>query len=59
MTTCKSVLAIFILLTNSKVIAVVSIALSGILFNKLFLPLTITVVVIVLYNKVLSTYILT
>jgi hypothetical protein len=59
MTTCKSVLAIFILLTNPKVIAVVSIALSGILFNKLFLPLTITVVVIVLYNKVLSTYILT
>jgi hypothetical protein len=45
--------------TNLKVIAVVSITLGGILFNKLFLPSTVTVVVIVLYSEVFSTYILT
>jgi hypothetical protein len=58
MTTCESMLAIFILPTNSKVVAVVSIALSNILFNKLFLPSTVTVVVIVLHGEVFSTYIL-
>jgi hypothetical protein len=52
------VLAILVLPTNLKVIAIVSITLGSILFNKLFLPSTITVVVIVLYSKVLSTYIL-
>jgi hypothetical protein len=45
-------------LTDPKVIAVVNIALSGILFNKLFLPSTVTVVVIILHSEVPSTYIL-
>jgi hypothetical protein len=58
MTTCKSVLAILISPTNFKVVAIVSSTLGGILFNKLFLPSTITVVVIMLYNKVSSIYIL-
>jgi hypothetical protein len=58
-TTYKSILAIFVSPTNFKVIAIVGIALGSILFNKLFLPSTITVVVIVLYSKVPSTYILT
>jgi hypothetical protein len=44
--------------TNPKVIAVVSVVLGGILFNKLFLPSTVTVVVIVLHREVLGTYIL-
>jgi hypothetical protein len=56
MTICKSILAILVLLTNSKVVTIVS-TLGGILFNKLFLPSTITVVVIVLYSKVSSIYI--
>jgi hypothetical protein len=58
MTTCKSVLVILVLPINPKVVAIVSIALGSILFNKLFFPSTITVVVIILYNKVSSTYIL-
>jgi hypothetical protein len=58
MTTCQSVLAILISPTNFKVVAIVSSTLGGILFNKLFLPSTITVVVIMLYNKVSSIYIL-
>jgi hypothetical protein len=58
MTTCESVLAILVLPTDFKVITVVGVALGGILFNKLFLPFTITVVVIVLYGEVFSTYIL-
>jgi hypothetical protein len=58
MTTCKSVLAILISPTNFKVVAIVSSTLGGILFNKLFLPSTITVVVIMLYSKVSSIYIL-
>jgi hypothetical protein len=57
MTTCESVLAMFVSPTNPKIIAVVSIVLGGILFNKLFLPSTITVVVIILYSEVFSTYI--
>jgi hypothetical protein len=59
MTTCKSMLAMLVSPTDPKVIAVVSVALGGILFNKLFLPSTVTVVVIILYSKVPSTYILT
>jgi hypothetical protein len=51
-------LAILVLPTNPKVIAVVNIVLGGILFNKLFLPSTVTVVVIILYSEVLGTYIL-
>jgi hypothetical protein len=43
---------------NLKVVTVVSITLSGILFNLIFLPFTVTMVVIILYNKVSSTYIL-
>jgi hypothetical protein len=57
MTTYKSVSAILVSPTNSKVVAIVSI-LGGIFFNKLFLPFTITMVVIVLYSEVSSTYIL-
>jgi hypothetical protein len=56
MTTCKSMLAILILPTNFKVVACVSTVLSAII-NKLFLPFTVTVVVIVLYSKVFSIYI--
>jgi hypothetical protein len=52
------VLAILISPTNSKVVAIVNITLGSILFNKLFLPSTITVVVIMLYSEVSSTYIL-
>jgi hypothetical protein len=52
-------LAILVLPTNPKVVAVVGIALGSILFNKLFLPSTVTVVVIILYSKVTSTYIST
>jgi hypothetical protein len=52
------VLVIFISPINPKVVTVVSIALGGILFNKLFLPFTVTMVVIVLYSEVSSTYIL-
>jgi hypothetical protein len=35
-TTCKSILAIFVLPTNPKVVAVVSTALGTILFNLIF-----------------------
>jgi hypothetical protein len=55
MTIYESVLAIFISLTNLKVIAVVSTIL-GAIINLIFLPSTVTVVVIVLYSKVFSTY---
>jgi hypothetical protein len=54
MTTYKSILAIFILPTNPKVIAVVNTILSAI--NLIFLPFTITLVVIVLYSEVSNTY---
>jgi hypothetical protein len=57
MTTYKSVLAIFVSPTNPKVVTVVSVILSAII-DLIFLPSTITVVVIVLYSKVTSTYIL-
>jgi hypothetical protein len=55
MTICESVLAIFILPTNLKVVAVVN-AILGTIINLVFLPFTITLVVIVLYSKVSSTY---
>jgi hypothetical protein len=55
----KSILAILVSPTNPKVITIIDITLGGILFNKLFLPSTITVVVIILYSEVFSTYILT
>jgi hypothetical protein len=49
MTICESVLAILVSPTNPEVVAIVGIILGGILFNELFLPSTITVVVIVLH----------
>jgi hypothetical protein len=58
MTIYKSVLAILVSPTNPKVIAIVGIIL-GAIINLIFLPSTITVVVIVLHSKVFSTYILT
>jgi hypothetical protein len=58
MTTYESVLVMLILPTNFKVVAVVSTVLSAIV-NLIFFPSTITLVVIVLYSKVLNTYILT
>jgi hypothetical protein len=48
--------AIFISPTNPKVIACVDTIL-GTIINELFLPSTVTVVVIVLYSEVFSTYI--
>jgi hypothetical protein len=57
-TTCKSVLAILVLPINLKVIAVISVVLGSILFNLIFLPSTVTVVVIILHSEVSSTYIL-
>ena len=57
MTTYKSVSAILISPTNFKVIAVVGTIL-GTIINKLFLPSTVTVVMIVFHSKVSSTYIL-
>jgi hypothetical protein len=51
-------LAILVSPTNSKVITVINIVLGSILFNKLFLPSTVTVVVIMLHSEVPSTYIL-
>jgi threonine/homoserine/homoserine lactone efflux protein len=58
MTTYKSVSAMFISPTNPKVVAYVGTILSAII-NKLFLPFTIIVVVIVLHSEVFNTYILT
>jgi hypothetical protein len=58
MITYKSILAILVLPTDLKVIACVSTVLNAII-NKLFLPSTVTVVVIILYSKVFSTYIST
>jgi hypothetical protein len=57
MTICKSVLAIFISPTNPKIITCVSAVLNTII-NLMFLPSTVTVVVIMLHSKVSSTYIL-
>jgi hypothetical protein len=57
MTTCKSILAIFMSPINLKIVACVGAILNAII-NKLFLPSTVTVVVIVLYSEVFSTYIL-
>jgi hypothetical protein len=54
----ESILAIFILPTNPKVIICVGTILNTII-NLIFLPSTITIVVIVLHSKVFSTYILT
>jgi hypothetical protein len=48
-------LAIFVSPTNFKITAVVSTVL-GAIINLIFLPSTITLVVIVLYSKVFSTY---
>jgi hypothetical protein len=50
-------LAILVSPTNLKVVACVGAVLSTII-NKLFLPSTITMVVIVLHSEVASTYIL-
>jgi hypothetical protein len=55
MTTCKSILAILVSPTNFKVVAVVNIVLNTII-NLIFFPFTITLVVIILYSKVSSTY---
>jgi threonine/homoserine/homoserine lactone efflux protein len=57
-TTYKSISAILISLINPKVIAVVGTVL-GAIIDLIFLPSTVTVVVIVLYSEVFSTYILT
>jgi hypothetical protein len=54
-TICESVLAIFILLTNPKVVAVVNTILS-VIIDLIFLPSTVTLVVIILYSEVFSTY---
>jgi hypothetical protein len=51
----ESILAIFISLTDPKVVAVVSIILSTII-DSIFLPSTVTLVVIVLRSEVFSTY---
>jgi threonine/homoserine/homoserine lactone efflux protein len=58
MITYESILAILVSLTNPKVIACVGAVLNTIA-NKLFLPSTITVVVIVLHSEVFNTYIST
>jgi hypothetical protein len=55
MTTYESMLAILILPTNFKVVAVISTIL-GTIINLIFLSSTITLVVIMLYSKVSSTY---
>jgi hypothetical protein len=55
MTTYKSILAIFVLPINPKVVAVVSTVLDAII-NLIFLTSTVTVVVIILYSEVPSTY---
>jgi hypothetical protein len=54
-TTYESILVIFILLTNSKVITVVGAVLDAII-NLIFLSSTVTLVVIILYSEVFSTY---
>jgi hypothetical protein len=54
-TTYESILAILISLTDFKVIAIVNTVL-GAIINLIFLPSTVTLVVIVLYSKVFSTY---
>jgi hypothetical protein len=56
-TTCESVLVMLISPTNLKVIAVISAVLSAIV-DLMFLRPIVTVVVIVLYSEVFSTYIL-
>jgi hypothetical protein len=55
MTICESVLVMLISPTNFKVIACVSAVLNTII-NLIFLSSTITLVVIVLYSEVSSTY---
>jgi hypothetical protein len=55
MTIYESVLAMLISPTNLKVVAVVGTIL-GAIINLIFLPSTITLVVIVLYSEVFSTY---
>jgi hypothetical protein len=56
-TTCESILAILISPINLKVIACVSTIL-GTIINLIFLPPTVTIVVIILYGEVSSIYIL-
>jgi hypothetical protein len=55
MTTYEFMLAILILPTNFKVVAIISTIL-GTIINLIFLSSTITLVVIMLYSKVSSTY---
>jgi hypothetical protein len=55
MTTCESVLAIFILSTNFKVVAYIGAVLNTII-NLIFLPSTVTLVVIMLYSEIFSTF---
>jgi hypothetical protein len=54
-TTYKSILAIFVSPTNPKVIAVIGTVLNTII-NLIFLPSTVTLVVIILRGKVFSTF---
>ena len=54
--TYKSVSAIFILPTNSEVVAIITIAFSSILIDLVFPILTIIIVVIILRGEVSSTY---
>jgi hypothetical protein len=54
-TTCESVLVIFISFTNPKVVAVVGAVLDTII-NLIFLPSTVTLVVIILHSKVSSAF---
>jgi hypothetical protein len=58
MTTYKSILAIFMSLTNLKIVAVIGTIL-GTIIDLIFLPSTVTMVVIILHSKVSSTYIST
>jgi hypothetical protein len=55
MITCKSILAILMSPTNFKVVAVISTVL-GAIINLIFLPSTVTLVVIILYSEIFSTY---
>jgi hypothetical protein len=55
MTTYKSILAILMSPTDPKVVAIVGTVL-GAIINLIFLPSTITVVVIILHSKAFSTF---
>ena len=55
-TTCESVSAILVSLTDFKAVAVVGITFSGILIDLVFPVSTITVVVIMLHSEVSGTY---